>query len=79
MIPLLTFSNIYKILNIVAPCVQQIACFRVLDHVSIKEAIYIQREQPSLNQQLHHVNLKFSQFHAFSTYHKFNIYRFVPV
>ena len=38
--------------------------FHVLDHAStsfqlkIKEAIYIQREQPSLNQQLHHVNLK---------------------
>ena len=26
----------------------------------IKEAIHIQREQPSLNQQLHHVNLKLS-------------------
>ena len=40
--------------------------FRVLDHVptgfelKIKEAIHIQREQPSLNQQLHHVNLKLS-------------------
>ena len=38
--------------------------FHVLDHAStsfqlkIKEAIYTQREQPSLNQQLHHVNLK---------------------
>ena len=38
----------------------------VLDHAStsfqlkIKEAIHIQREQPSLNQQLHHVNLKLS-------------------
>ena len=36
----------------------------VLDHASIgfqlkiKEAIHIQREQPSLNQQLHHVNPK---------------------
>ena len=52
----LTFSNIYKILNIVAPCVD---CFHVLDHASatfqpkIKEAIH-------LNQQLHHVNLKSS-------------------
>ena len=46
----------------------------VLDHASIgfqlkiKEAIHIQREQPSLNQQLHHVNpkpsIKFSHFHA---------------
>ena len=40
--------------------------FHVLDHTStgfqlkIKEAIQIQREQPSLNQQLHHVNLKLS-------------------
>ena len=43
------------------------ACFHVLDHAStgfqlkIKEAIFhIQREQPSLNQQLHQVNLKLS-------------------
>ena len=42
------------------------ANFHVLDHAStgfqhkIKEAIHIQREQPSLNQQLHHVNLKLS-------------------
>ena len=41
-------------------------CFHVLDHASttfqlkIKEAFHIQREQPSLNQQLHHVNLKLS-------------------
>ena len=41
-------------------------CFPVLDHASttfqlkIKEAIHIQREQPPLNQQLHHVNLKLS-------------------
>ena len=40
--------------------------FYVLDHAStgfqlkIKEAIHIQRKQPSLNQQLHHVNLKLS-------------------
>ena len=26
--------------------------------VKVKEAIHIQGEQPSLNQQLHHVNLK---------------------
>ena len=38
------------------------AYFHVLDHASttfqlnIKEAIHIQREQPPLNQQLHHVN-----------------------
>ena len=41
-------------------------CFHVLDHASssfqlqIKEAIHIQREQPSFNQQLHHLNLKLS-------------------
>ena len=41
-------------------------CFHILDHASmsfqlkIKEAIHIQREKPSLNQQLHHVNLKLS-------------------
>ena len=41
-------------------------CFHILDHapmsfqLKIKEAIHIQREQPSLNQQLHHVNLKLS-------------------
>ena len=35
-------------------------CFHVLDHASsssqlkLKETIHIQREQPSLNQQLHH-------------------------
>ena len=41
-------------------------CFHILDHSSmgfqlkIKEAFHIQREQPSLNQQLHHVNIKLS-------------------
>ena len=41
-------------------------CFHILDHAStsfqlkIKETIHIQREQPSLNQQLHHVYLKLS-------------------
>ena len=41
-------------------------CFHILDHaptsfqLKVKEAIHIQREQPSLNQQLHHVNLKLS-------------------
>ena len=41
-------------------------CFHILDHapttfqLKIKEAFHIQREQPSLNQQLHHVNLKLS-------------------
>ena len=39
-------------------------CFHISYHAStsfqlkIKEAFHIQREQPSLNQQLHHVNLK---------------------
>ena len=49
--------------------------FHVLDHASagfqhkIKEAIHIQREQPSLNQQLHHVNLKLSfNSHTFMLY-----------
>lgn len=69
MIGPLTFLNICKILNIVALRVQQIVSmksFHVLDHtftsfqLMIKEAIYIQREQPSLNQQLHSVNLKLS-------------------
>ena len=40
-------------------------CFHVLDNASmfqlqIKEAILIFREKPSLNRQLHHVNLKLS-------------------
>ena len=41
-------------------------CFHILDHASttfqlkIKESFHIRREQPSLNQQLHHVNLKLS-------------------
>ena len=43
-----------------------VECFHISDHAStsfhlkIKEAIHIKREQPSLNQQLHHVNLKLS-------------------
>ena len=45
---------------------RSVNCFHILDHaptsfqLKIKEAIHIQREQPSLNQQLHHVNLKLS-------------------
>ena len=41
-------------------------CFSIVDHASktfqlgIKEAIHIQWEQPTLSQQLHHVNLKLS-------------------
>ena len=43
-----------------------VACFHILDHASmgfqlkIKEAFHILRQQPSLNQQLHYVNLKLS-------------------
>ena len=63
MIGLLTSYNICKILSIVAPCVDY---FHVLDNASAtfqpkkKEAIHIQREQPALNQQFYHVNLKLS-------------------
>ena len=55
-------SNTYRILNIIAPC--SVDCFHIKDHASTsfqlktQEAIHIQREQPSLNQQLHHVDLK---------------------
>ena len=41
-------------------------CFSILDHapltfqLKIKEAIHIQWEQPTLNHQLYHVNLKLS-------------------
>ena len=41
-------------------------CFNILDHapttfqMKIKEAIHIQREKPTLNHQLNHVNLKLS-------------------
>jgi len=41
-------------------------CFKVIDHatrkfqVKIKEALHISWEQPSLNKQLHHVNLTLS-------------------
>ena len=43
-----------------------VGCFHILDRAStsfqlkIKEAFHIKRGQPSLNQQLHHVNLKLS-------------------
>ena len=61
-------SHIFKHLKDSAHCRALCSAdnFHVLDHVStgfqrkIKEAIHIQREQPSLNQQLHHVNLKLS-------------------
>ena len=48
------------------PALCSVDCFHILDHASMgfqvkmKEAFHIQREQPSLNQQLHHVNLKLS-------------------
>ena len=61
-------SHIFKHLKDSARCRALCSAdnFHVLDHAStgfqlkIKEAIHIQREQPSLNQQLHHVNLKLS-------------------
>ena len=61
-------SHIFKHLQDSARCRALFSAdnFHVLDHAStgfqlkIKEAIHIQREQPSLNQQLHHVNLKLS-------------------
>ena len=61
-------SHIFKHLKDSARCRALCSAdnFHVLDHAStgfqlkIKEAIHIQREQPSMNQQLHHVNLKLS-------------------
>ena len=47
-------------------------CFDVLDHactsfqLKIKEAIHIQREQPSLKQQVHHINLKLFLYFSLS-------------
>ena len=62
----LTFSSICNILHI-GRALFSADNFHVLDHtptgfqLKIKEAIDIQREQPSsVNQQLHHVNLKLS-------------------
>ena len=69
-------SHIFKHLKDSAHCRALCSAdnLHVSDHASagfqlkIKEAIYIQREQLSMNQQLHHVNLKlsllFSHFHA---------------
>ena len=61
-------SHIFKHLENSEPC--RALCyadyFYVLGHAStsfqlkIKETIHIQREQTSLNQQLHHINLKLS-------------------
>ena len=61
-------SHIFKHLKDSAHCRTLCSAdnFHVLDHTStgfqlkIKEATHIQREQPSMNQQLHHVNLKLS-------------------
>ena len=61
-------SHIFKHLQNSEYChaLCSVECFHILDHTStsfqlkIKEAIHIQREQPSFNQQLHHVNLKLS-------------------
>ena len=63
-----TASHIFKHLQNSEHCHASYSadCFSVLGHAStsfqfkIKEAIHTQREQPSLNQQLHHVNLKLS-------------------
>ena len=59
-------SHIFKHLQNYEHCraLCSVDCFHILDHTStgfqlkIKEAFYIQRQQPSLNQQLHYVNLK---------------------
>ena len=61
-------SHIFKHLQNSERCrsLCSIDCFHILDHATtsfqlkIKEAIHIQKELPSLNQQLHHVNLKLS-------------------
>ena len=57
-------SHIFKHLQTSEHCraLCSVDCFHILDHASagfqlrIKEAFHIQRQQPSLNQQLHHVN-----------------------
>ena len=61
-------SHVFKHLQNSEHCraVCSVDCFHILEHAptrfqrKIKEAIHIQREQASLNQQLHHVNLKLS-------------------
>ena len=63
-------SHVFKHLQNSEHCrtLCSVDCFHILDHaptsfqLKIKKAIHIQREQPSLNQQLHHVNLKLSLF-----------------
>ena len=61
-------SHIFKHLENSEHChdLCSVDCFHILDHASttfqlnVKEAFHIRRKQPSLNQQLHHVNLKLS-------------------
>ena len=61
-------SHIFKHLQNSEYCraLYSVVCFHILDHASmgfqlnIKEAFHIQRQQPSLNQQLPHVNLQLS-------------------
>jgi len=61
-------SHIFKHLHNSERCrsLCTIDCFHILDHATtsfqlkIKEAIHIQTELPSLNQQSHHVNLQLS-------------------
>ena len=61
-------SHIFKHLQNSEHCrtLCSVDCFHILDHAStgfqlkVKEAFHIQNEQPSLNQQLHDVNLKLS-------------------
>ena len=61
-------SHIFKHLQISERCraLCTIDCCHISDHATtsfqlkIKEAFHIQKEQPFLNQQLHHVNLKLS-------------------
>jgi len=56
------FSKLSRIFNIVAPYVQHLVSMFWIKApvVSNLRYIYIQKEKPSLNQQLHHVNLKLS-------------------
>ena len=61
-------SHVFKHLQNSEHCrtLCSVDCFHSLDHAStsfelkIKEAIHIQRGQPSLDQQFHHVNLQLS-------------------
>ena len=61
-------SNVFRHLKSSPHCrsLCSVDCFKILDHAStefqlkIKEAIHIKFEKPSLNAQVHHVNLKLS-------------------